>query len=124
MGQPAPVPQTLQKVGDQPQSQEGGRPRPPQAPHVGSARSFEEVIDVGALEAVQDRLTASEYAASVALRQLWPAGTLNPASVSSPLTRLGMSRSSFYDHDDDERLAAHDALRAAVRSMGYMGMSG
>ena len=60
----------------------------------------------------------------MALRQLWPAGTLNPASVSSPLTRLGMSRSSFYDHDDDERLAAHDALRAAVRSMGYMGMSG
>lgn len=91
----------------------------------GSNRSFYEVADPGALEAVREKLTRAEFEAGLELRRLWRAGTLNGEATSSPVSRLGLGRARFYqDNADDARLEAHDRLGAALRSMGMMGMAG
>jgi hypothetical protein len=88
------------------------------------AQSFYEVAHPGELERLRPELTAGEYDAAIHLRGLWARGAMNPASTASALDRLGMPRSGFSEHEEnDERDAAQDALRAAMRSMGTMGMS-
>jgi hypothetical protein len=89
------------------------------------ARLFFEVEDPGELERLKDQLSRSEYQAGVALRGLWRRGVMNPEPTASAMDRLGMPRGGFAEHEaDDERDEAQDELRAAVRSMRYMGMGG
>jgi hypothetical protein len=86
---------------------------------------FFEVEDPGELERLKDKLSRAEYQAGVALRGLWRRGAMNPAPSASSTSRLGMPRSGFSEHEaNDERDAAQDALRAACRAMGMLGMSG
>jgi hypothetical protein len=93
--------------------------------HVdGGKRSYFEVECPGELERLKDRMTPAEFDAGIQLRLLWAHGTLNPESQSSCMHRLGMPPRSLCEHDDDHRLEAQDELRAAIRAMGYMGMSG
>jgi hypothetical protein len=50
---------------------------------------------------------------------------LHPEATASAMDRLGMPRSGFAEHEaNDERDEAQDALRAACRAMGMLGMSG
>jgi hypothetical protein len=87
-------------------------------------RSYFEVEHPGEVERIKDRLSAAEYEAGIMLRHLWSQGTLNPEAQSSALDRLDMPRTGFAEHEDEHRLEAQDELRAALRSMGMMGMSG
>jgi hypothetical protein len=87
-------------------------------------QSFYEVGHPGELERIKPSLTQAEYDAGLELRRLWVAGTMNPESQSSVLSRLGMPPRGYHDHDDDHRLEAQDELRAALRSMRMLGMGG
>jgi hypothetical protein len=94
--------------------------------HVkGGAQSFFEVAEPGELERIKPELTRAEYDAGIHLRGLWARGTMNPEATASALDRLGMPRSGFAEHEEnDERDAAQDELRAACRAMRMLGMAG
>jgi hypothetical protein len=80
----------------------------------GADRSYYEVEDPGALEAVRAGLCDAEFHAGLELRRLWRIGTLNGESTSSPVSRLGLGCSGFYqDAPDDGRGVA--AARGAAQ---------
>jgi hypothetical protein len=76
------------------------------------------------LERIKASLTGPEYDAGLELRRLWAAGTMNPEAQASALDRLGMPPRGHHTPVDEHRDEAQDALRAALRAMGMMGMSG
>jgi hypothetical protein len=87
-------------------------------------QSFYECEYVGELERLKNKLSRPEFDAGITLRALWRRGTMNPEATSSCLDRLGMPPRGHYEAEDEDTLEQQDELRAAVRSMAYLGMGG